>query len=115
MRVAFREAVIDPLFALVIEDAEHRIFMDGGNHHFPGAGRFEPGDEAVVRMSFTAFMAPGRYYVTLGVARPGSGLDALDRRDRLLSFVVTATAQTSGMVVLPFDIEVTRSTEKLIS
>jgi hypothetical protein len=42
-------------------------------------------------------------------------LEALDRRDRMVSFVVTATAQTSGMVVLPFDIAVTRSTENLIT
>jgi ABC-2 type transport system ATP-binding protein len=115
MRVVFGETVVDPLFTLTIEDDEHRIFMDAGNHHFPGAGRFELGQEAVVRLSFTAVMAPGRYYVTPGAARPGSGLDALDRRDRLISFVVTATAQTSGMVVLPFDIAVTRSTENLIT
>jgi ABC-type polysaccharide/polyol phosphate transport system ATPase subunit len=114
MRVVFSETVVDPLFALVIEDEEHRIFMDGGNHHFPGAGRFQPGDEAVVRMTFTAFMAPGRYHVTLGVAHPGTGLEALDRRDRLTSFMVTATAQTSGVVVLPFEIDVTRTTENLL-
>jgi hypothetical protein len=113
MRVAFNEAVVDPLFALVIQDDEHRIFMDGGNVHLAGAGRFEPGDEAVVRMSFMAYMAPGRYHVTLAAARPGSGLDTLDRRDRLVTFMATATAQTAGMVVLPFKFEVTRTTEKL--
>jgi ABC-type polysaccharide/polyol phosphate transport system ATPase subunit len=113
MRVVFRESVVDPLFALVIQDDQHRIFMDGGNVHLPGAGRFEPGDEAVVRMSFMAYMAPGRYHVTLAAARPGSGLDTLDRRDRLVTFMATAVAQTSGMVVLPFELEVTRTTEKL--
>jgi ABC-2 type transport system ATP-binding protein len=115
MRVAFYEEVTDPLFSLVIQDEQHRIFMDGGNVHLPGAGRFQPGDEAVVRMSFPAYMAPGRYHVTLAAARPGSGLDMLDRRDRLVTFMVTATAQTAGMVVLPFDIDVTRTTEKLTS
>jgi ABC-2 type transport system ATP-binding protein len=113
MRVVFHESVVDPLFALVIQDDAHRIFMDGGNVHLPGAGRFEPGDEAVVRMSFMAYMAPGRYHVTLAAARPGSGLDTLDRRDRLVTFMATAVAQTSGMVVLPFELEVTRTTEKL--
>jgi ABC-2 type transport system ATP-binding protein len=112
MRVTFYEEVADPLFSLVIQDEQHRIFMDGGNVHLPGAGRFQRGDEAVVRMSFTAYMAPGRYHVTLAAARPGSGLDTLDRRDRLVSFMVTATAQTAGMVVLPFEIDVTRTTEK---
>jgi ABC-type polysaccharide/polyol phosphate transport system ATPase subunit len=111
MRVSFNEEVADPLFSLVIQDEQHRIFMDGGNVHLPGAGRFQPGDEVVVRMSFTAYMAPGRYHVTLAVARPGTGLDMLDRRDRFVSFMVTATAQTAGMVVLPFEIEVTRTTE----
>jgi ABC-type polysaccharide/polyol phosphate transport system ATPase subunit len=114
MRVVFHEPVVDPVFALVIQDEEHRIFMDGGNVHLPGAGRFEAGDEAVVRMSFVGVMAPGRYFVTLGVARPGLGNDSLDRRDAFVSFMVTATAQTSGAVVLPFEIDVTRSTENAL-
>jgi ABC-type polysaccharide/polyol phosphate transport system ATPase subunit len=115
MRITFHEEVTDPLFALVIQDEQHRIFMDGGNVHLPGAGRFQPGDEATVRMSFSAYMAPGRYHVTLAAARPGSGLDTLDRRDRFVTFMVTATAQTAGMVVLPFEIDVSRTTEKLTS
>jgi ABC-type polysaccharide/polyol phosphate transport system ATPase subunit len=114
MRVAFHEPVVDPVFALVIQNEEHQIFMDGGNVHLPGAGRFEAGEEAVVRMSFAGVMAPGRYFVTLAVARPGLGNDTLDRRDQYVSFMVTATAQTSGMVVLPFEIDVTRSTENAL-
>jgi hypothetical protein len=65
-------------------------------------------------MSFVGVMAPGRYFVTLGVARPGLGNDSLDRRDAFVSFMVTATAQTSGAVVLPFEIDVTRSTENAL-
>jgi hypothetical protein len=65
-------------------------------------------------MRFDAFMAPGRYHVTMGVARPGTGLLAMDRRDRFVDVVVTSTAQTSGMVVLPFDFEVQRADERAL-
>ena len=114
MRVSFLEAVTDPLMSLVLVDDHKRIYMDGGNVHHGGSGHFEPGESAVVRMSFSAYMAPGRYHVTMGVARPGTGLLAMDRRDRFVSFVVTATAQTSGMVVLPFDFDVQRSDERVL-
>jgi ABC-type polysaccharide/polyol phosphate transport system ATPase subunit len=114
MSVVFHETVTDPLFSLMLVDAQQRVFMDGGNVHHPGSGHFEPGESAIVRMRFDAFMAPGRYHVTMGVARPGTGLLAMDRRDRFVDVVVTSTAQTSGMVVLPFDFEVQRADERAL-
>jgi hypothetical protein len=48
------------------------------------------------------------------VARPGTGLLAMDRRDHFVGFVVTSTAQTSGMVVLPFEIDVRPTSERAL-
>ena len=114
MRIEFAGAVVDPLFVFLLMDDQQRVFMDGGNFHMQGSGAFEAGEIAVARMAFTAAMAPGRYYVTMGVTRPGTGLDAMDRRDRFIDFVVTSTAQTIGMVVLPFEIDVQRSRERAL-
>ncbi len=111
MRVVFHEPIIDPMFTFLIADDQRRTFMEAGNIHLAGSGAFEPGEAVVVRMSFSAYMGQGRFHVTMGVARPPTGLFALDRRDRFVSFVVTATAQTSGVVVLPYELDVQRSDE----
>jgi hypothetical protein len=114
MRVEFHDTVTDPLFVFLLIDEQQRIYMDGGNFHLAGSGHYERGDCVVARMSFTAYMAPGRYHVTVGVARPGTGLLAMDRRDHFVGFVVTSTAQTSGMVVLPFEIDVRPTSERAL-
>jgi len=115
MRVVFNERMQDPIFAFSLTDDHDRIFMDAGNvNDARGSGAFQPGESVVVRISFNAHMAAGRFHVTTSVARRGTGLDVLDRRDRIMSFVVTAAQETSGMVLLPYELDVQRSEQRAI-
>ena len=79
--------VIDPLFR---RDRGTAPPIQVGGHHFRGAGRFEPGDEVV-------FMSVRRRSRARALRRHGARAHPaadrhIDRRERLVSFVVTATA-----------------------
>lgn len=67
-------------------------------------GAFQAGDRATLTVKFPNVLAPGRYFVTPHMARRGSGLDMIDRHPRMISFLVTGTRESGGIVELDHDI-----------
>jgi ABC-type polysaccharide/polyol phosphate transport system ATPase subunit len=105
-RTVFREEVADPLFGVVLfDDQETPVFEASNVHHGP-AGRFAPGDEMTVRISFPCTLSSGRYHATPGMAHGGSGAQWIDRRLRFTSVVVRGSRPTDGLLDVPFDLEV---------
>jgi ABC-type polysaccharide/polyol phosphate transport system ATPase subunit len=106
-RVRLHGSVEDPSFATVFEDGDHRaIFAASNIWHEQRSGAFNAGEEVVVRIAFENAFAPGRYWATTTVARPGAGNDVLDRRERLASVVVTGNRAGGGAVDLPHDLTI---------
>ena len=51
-----------------------------------------PGRRSTYRVTFDNLLAPGRYHATPAVARQGGGIAWLDRRERMLSLLVSGVA-----------------------
>lgn len=105
-RARFRAPVADPLFGVVIADDRGTPVFEASNVLLPAAGAFEAGDEATVRIAFDCVLSSGRYEATPAIARGGSGVAWIDRRERLASVVVTGARSTDAVLDLPFDLEV---------
>lgn len=108
VEVEFHDDFDDPLFGLSLcSEGGPSVFSarsDYGGH--PASGRFAAGSRVVYRARFENWLAPGRYSLTGAVARMGLGADLLDIRDELASLVVHSGARISGMVQLPYTIEI---------
>jgi ABC-type polysaccharide/polyol phosphate transport system ATPase subunit len=103
--VRFNEDAQSPLFALALHNS-HRdnVLTLEGQARDARRGGFHAGDLATFRVGFQNVLAPDRYHLTTGVARrPGSWMD---RREAMLSIVVTGTRRSGGMVELPCEISV---------
>jgi ABC-type polysaccharide/polyol phosphate transport system ATPase subunit len=107
--VKFNREVEDPSFALMIRDDENRnVFGTSTIWTEEKTGRFGPGDQAVLGVTFENLLAPGRYFATVQVARRGGGQIVLDRREQAATFVSTGSRSAGGVVELPHDVEVRR-------
>jgi ABC-type polysaccharide/polyol phosphate transport system ATPase subunit len=104
--VRFREAVEDPLFGVVLADDRGTPVFEASNLLQPPSGRFEAGEATTVRIAFDCVLSSGRYEATPAVARGGSGVAWIDRRERLASVVVTGARSTDAVLDLPFELEV---------
>jgi hypothetical protein len=71
------------------------------------SGVFKEGEWVVFAFSFHNMLAPGRYHPILTITHRGDGLDVIDRFAGGLSFVVTGTAASGGMVEIPVQTNVT--------
>jgi ABC-type polysaccharide/polyol phosphate transport system ATPase subunit len=105
-RARFREQVVDPLVGVVLADDRGTPVFEASNVLLPAAGGFEAGDEATVRIAFDCVLSSGRYEATPAIARGGSGVAWIDRRERFASVVVTGARTTDAVLDLPFDLEV---------
>ncbi|MDX6560248.1 MAG: type transport system ATP-binding protein [Gaiellales bacterium] len=106
-RVAFAEDVEQPNFNVVwVNDHGHNVFAVSTAAEPGGSGTFRAGDVVDVRLSFVASLAPGNYQVTMVVSRPGSGLDFMDRWERMFSILVTSTTAAGGLVELPHELTI---------
>jgi ABC-type polysaccharide/polyol phosphate transport system ATPase subunit len=105
-RVRFREPVTDPLFGVVLADDRGTAVFEASNVLHAGAGAFAAGEEATVRVGFDCVLSSGRYEATPAIARGGSGVAWIDRRERLASVVVTGARSTDAVLDLPFELEV---------
>ena len=114
MRVRFREAVVDPLFGILVEDDFARPVVDMNNLDEAPSGRFEPGDVVTVAFDFPAVMAQGRHWLTATVAHAGTGAHVMDRRERLSSVLVQTDIPTIGTASTPFEVRVERSAERVL-
>ncbi|MGI9185734.1 MAG: ABC transporter ATP-binding protein [Solirubrobacteraceae bacterium] len=113
-RVAFMVEVEDPQASVYLHNEEHQAVLVAStvlDHE--RSGRFAAGQEAVFSFSFENVLAPGRYNPVLNVAHRGSGLDVIDRFESAFSFVVTATTPLGGLVDLPVNVSIERSTAPL--
>jgi len=107
MRVAVIEPLLNPLFGInVHNDRGDHIFSASNVFTDPRLGQFEPGEEVVVRIGFSAFLAPDRYHFTPAVAHQGGAW--IDRRERLLSLPASGASRTDGLVDLPYDFALER-------
>ncbi len=81
-RLASTPTIDDPIFAIVLRnDAGHGVFAAStalAARHRPATS--PPGEEALVRLRFENWLAPGRYRLTASVARAGSGDDVYRSR-----------------------------------
>jgi len=114
MRVAVREPLIDPLFGVnVHNDRGDHLFSASNLFTSPRLGRFEAGEEVVVRISFPAYLAPDRYHFTPAVAHQGGSW--IDRRERMFSLPAAGTARTDGLVDLPYEVVCERLKEREVA
>ena len=107
MRVVFAQDTLNPVFSVIVEDLGGAVVVTADAGYREVTGRFEPGDEVLVRTRFLNVLAPGRYDVTPGVARGGE-LGWIDRPARLQQLTVTGTRRSAGIVDLPYEVRLER-------
>jgi ABC-type polysaccharide/polyol phosphate transport system ATPase subunit len=109
-RVRFAAPVDDPLFGVVLQNERRETVLAASTlWTSPTPGRFEPGHEVDYRVTFENLLVPGRYHATPAVARQGAGIAWIDRRERMLSLLVSGLARTDAVVDLPYKVHVRRS------
>jgi Wzt C-terminal domain len=110
MQVQFHEEVLDPIFGVTFEnDQHHPIF--GTNTLLAGeaTGRFAAEERADFAVEFENSFRPGRYFASPAVAHRGGGAAWIDRRERVVSMVVTGTKDAGSLVFLPHDLRLERT------
>jgi hypothetical protein len=108
-RVLFHAPIDQPLLGVVFEnDRHHPLFATGTEWAEIPTGTFAAGDEATLSVTFDNVFAPGRVYATPAIAHRGGGLKWIDRRERMLSAIVTGARDPGGLVNLPHDVRVDR-------
>ena len=101
--VRFARDVEDPSVTLTIEDEDHNaLVVVSTTREHERTGRYAPGEEAVFAFWFHNVLAPARYFPTITIAHRGSGAALIDRYERELTFVVTGSQGTGGLVDVPF-------------
>jgi len=105
-RVRFIASVDDPLFGVVLQNDRRDIILAASTlWSNPTPGRFAPGQEVDYRISFENLLVPGRYEATPAVARQGGGIAWIDRREKLVSVLVSGPLRTDAVVELPYEVE----------
>jgi ABC-type multidrug transport system ATPase subunit len=108
--VRFHEELVDPIFAVSLRnEVGHTVFVTSTALRELRTGSFAADDTARVRIGLDTWFAPSRYLLTPSVARAGSGADALDLREDLVSLVVHASRSTGGLIDPPHTLEVERA------
>jgi energy-coupling factor transporter ATP-binding protein EcfA2 len=110
--IEFHADIDDPVISVVFENAEHHpVFATSSVWNDERTGSFKAGERGHLRLQFPTVLAPGRYFVTPSVTRRGSGHDVLDRFPGMISFLVTGTRETGGIVELEHDFSFERIVE----
>jgi energy-coupling factor transporter ATP-binding protein EcfA2 len=110
VRVRFKEEVTDPVFGMnLANDRDDNVLAAHTERALPHSGAHAAGEELTVRFRFDNVLSAGRYHATPAVAHLGQGVAWLDRRERMLSVIVTSTQPTDAVVDLPYEVEVDRS------
>ena len=114
MRVRFREPVDDPIFGVVFQNS-HRdtVFTTNTLATDPEPGTFQAGEAVTVRLAFDLVFASDRYHATPAVARAGTGIAWLDRRERFASVMVTGGRDTDGILDIEHTIAVERTRDEV--
>jgi ABC-type polysaccharide/polyol phosphate transport system ATPase subunit len=107
-RVRFGAAVENPLFGINVQNSHRDHVLSASNlWSEPRCGTFTAGDEVTFRVRFQNVLAPDRYHVTPAVARHGGAW--IDRRERMISIVVTGTHSTDALLELPYEVVIERA------
>ena len=108
--VEFSGPLADPAVGITIENENRQpVFAANSVWVAERTGAFGAGDEATLTVKFPNVLAPGRYFITPQIARRGSGLDLVDRYPRMISFLVTGTRESGGIVELEHDLHFERT------
>jgi ABC-2 type transport system ATP-binding protein len=102
MRVRFHRDVHGPVFGVSIYTDQRVKLMDADTSDPREARTFAAGEEVEVRITFPTFVTPQRLRFSPGVAYSADGFRWLDRRERLLSVVVSGP-QRDGLTALPYE------------
>jgi ABC-2 type transport system ATP-binding protein len=106
-RVRFLEEVVDPLFGINLQNSRRDHVLAASNMWSePRCGAFGAGEEIEFRISFENVLAPDRYHATPAVARHGGAW--IDRRERMISVVVTGTHNADALLELPYELVIER-------
>jgi ABC-2 type transport system ATP-binding protein len=106
-QVRFNEQVEDPLFGINVQNGRRDHLLSASNlWSSPRCGVFEPGELVTIRIRFENVLAPDRYHVTPAVARHGGAW--IDRRERMISIIVTGTHSTDALLDLPYEVDIER-------
>jgi hypothetical protein len=106
-RARFREDVENPLFGINVQNSHRDHLLSASNlWSAPRCGVFHAGEQVVFRVSFQNVLAPDRYHVTPAIARHGGAW--IDRRERMISVVVTGTHATDALLDLPYELVIQR-------
>jgi ABC-type polysaccharide/polyol phosphate transport system ATPase subunit len=109
IHVRFHAAAEDPVFAIALRDERgNTSFATSTQLHHGPTGRFRAGENAVVRVQFENWLAPGRYRLTPSLTRGGMGADAYDLREDVSSIIVHGGRAGGGAVDLPNTFEIER-------
>jgi teichoic acid transport system ATP-binding protein len=105
MRVRFDEEVTDPIFGFTLHDGRRIALMSPSSvWDHPHSGTFAAGEETTLRVTFRNILAQGRYTVAPGIVQGA----VIDKRERMLSVVVTGMRSTEGVADPPYDFEIVR-------
>ncbi len=109
MDVRFHADAEDPLFAIALRDERgHSVFGAATYLDHGPTGRFAAGRDALVRVRFDNWLAPGRYSLMASVNRNGPGHDSYDTREDIGSLIVSSSKTGGGIVDLPHRFEIER-------
>ena len=107
--IHFNVVVDRPMLSVAFEDTEHRVvFATSTMWHEEVTGEFQAGEEVILRVEFENAFSPGRWFATPAVSRRGGGADFIDRRQRMVSVIVTGSTGGGGLVDLPHDLRLER-------
>ncbi len=103
MRVRFGEPAGEPVFGFVVSDDHHRhVLALSSDWNGQPTGSYAAGEVVDASVSFDTWLAPGRYSVVPKVLRAGPGRSPLTADEaEALSFVVTGTGVSGGIVDIP--------------
>ncbi len=103
----FNADMDDPLFGVVLQNDRRETVLAASNlWSNPQSGRFAAGREIEYRVALRQPARPGRYHATPAVAKPGRRHRWVDRRERMLSLLVSGQQRTDAVVDLPYEVEV---------
>ena len=108
MRTSFAEGVVNPVFSLTLEYPGQIIVATPHEGIREPLGAFAAGEEVTVRFGFDNVLTPERYHVTPAIA-DGFGQHWIDRPIRMQSLTVTGARMTSGILELPYTVDLQRT------
>jgi ABC-type polysaccharide/polyol phosphate transport system ATPase subunit len=105
--VRFKREVDDALFGINVRNSHRDHLLSASNlWSEPRCGTFHAGELVTFRIRFENVLSPDRYEVTPAVARHGGGW--IDRREDLVSVMVTGARASDALVELPYEIAIER-------